>query len=161
MKPTPSTFVNLFDMQRTTHITSATKIQLLRIFWETKTFAKTKCCVEKVWRFHLLRRWKDFRICINCVELWNDILEYKYFGKCNKSLRNIIKKLKIAWFRILKSIFSYSCNTNGIMQSSLPGLILLRVFQTHPCDNPPENYVIRKARIILICVMVFSRNFFT
>ena len=68
----------------------------------------------------------------------------------------IIKKLKIAWFRILKSIFSYSRNTNGIMQSSLPGLILLRVFQTHPCDNPPENYVIRKARIIHNCVMVFS-----
>lgn len=44
------------------------------------------------------------------------------------------------------------------MQSSLPSLILLRVFQTHPCENPPENYVIRKARIIHTCVMVFSRS---
>ena len=69
-----------------------------------------------------------------------------------------IKKLKIAWFRILKSIFSYSRNTNAIMQSSLPGLILLRVFQTHPCDNPPENYVIRKARITHNCLMAFSRS---
>ena len=43
------------------------------------------------------------------------------------------------------------------MQSSLPSLILLRVFQTHPCENPPENYVIRKACIIHNCVMVFSR----
>ena len=44
------------------------------------------------------------------------------------------------------------------MQSSLPSLILLRVFQTHPCDDPPENYVIRKARIIHNCVMVFSTS---
>ena len=47
---------------------------------------------------------------------------------------------------------------NRIMQSSLPSLILLRVFQTHPCENPPENYVIRKACIIHNCVMVFSRS---